>query len=214
MMNGNTNFASAIEALRAERGDSVELGEISEVVDSLLQTLTGDVSADDLKVYRELETLAAYISKAREEIAAIQPREIQAEHIPSATDELDAIVAATEEATGTILDAAEALEGLAEKADEETGREIGEIVTRVYEACNFQDITGQRITKVVKTLQHIEVELDKIVGLFGDGDADEEPKAKKPDDGAKTDKSLLNGPQLSENAATQEEIDALLASFD
>ena len=213
-MNGNASFASAIEALRAERGDSVELGEISEVVDSLLQTLTGDVSADDLKVYRELETLAAYIGRAREEIAAIQPREIQAEHIPSATDELDAIVAATEEATGTILDAAEALEGLAEKADEETGREIGEIVTRVYEACNFQDITGQRITKVVKTLQHIEVELDKIVGLFGDDDGGEKPKAKKPDDGSKTDESLLNGPQLSENAATQEEIDALLASFD
>jgi chemotaxis protein CheZ len=88
-------------------------------------------------------------------------------------------------------------------------------VTRVYEACNFQDITGQRITKIVKTLQHIEVELDKIVGLFGDFDgADTEPREKKTKPEAPSDESLLNGPQLTETAATQEEIDALLASFD
>lgn len=216
MLDGNTGnaFEQAIENLREQRGDSVATSEISEVVESLMRTMEGDFSSLDLQLYNELNGLSRYIQRARAEIAAIQPDEIRDTHIPTATDELDAIVSATEEATGTILDAAETLEGVIGSVDEQTGQKITDVVTSIYEACNFQDITGQRITKVVTTLQHIEAELEKVMNVFGDGIQKNGKNEGSADQAVVTDKDLLNGPQLNEHASSQDEIDALFASMD
>src|SRR6202012_3244408 len=88
--------------------------------------------------------------------------------LPTATDELDAIVGATEEATNGILQAVEVIEGLTAEMDPAVAEKITDAVTQVYESCNFQDITGQRITKVVKALMHIETKVDALVAAFGD----------------------------------------------
>src|SRR5690606_621227 len=101
------------------------------------------------------------------EIAALRPDEIRSRHLPTATDELDAVVGATEQATNSILEAVEVIETLVGEMTPEAGKQITEAVTRVYEACNFQDITGQRITKVVKALQHIEQKVDGLLAVFG-----------------------------------------------
>lgn len=201
------------------RMQTVSRDEIAEVVSSLLATMEGDLSDDNLKLYAELESLAKYITLAKSEIAALRPDEITAQHLPKATDELDAIVGATEEATNSILGAMESLETLAGELEPELGEKVSSAVTQVYEACNFQDITGQRITKVVKTLKHIEEKVEALVAAFGDEIAkykkarpnnDEmQSEEKKPSDA-----ELLNGPQLPDDASKQAEIDALLASFD
>jgi len=130
--------------------------EIEEVVSEMLSTMEGDLSEMNLKLYAEVESLARYIVNAKTEIAALRPDEIMSEHLPSATDELDAITGSTEEATNGILQAMETLEGLVGEMSPELGEKVTEAVTKVYESCNFQDITGQRITKVVKALKHIE----------------------------------------------------------
>jgi chemotaxis protein CheZ len=82
-------------------------------------------------------------------------------------------------------------------------------VTKIYEACSFQDITGQRITKVVTTLKTIEAKIAQIIDRFGvkRAPADAEPAVAAPGTG------LLNGPQLPSNAMDQSDIDKLLASF-
>lgn len=208
-------FQQRLDELRAERGETISVGEVAEVVQSLMATMKGDLSPLDLKLYSELDELARYMQSAKEEIAALQPDQIRDDHIPQATDQLDAIVEATEEATGSILDCAEALEAMAEELGGDHGKKITDIVTRVYEACNFQDITGQRVTKVVSTLKHIETKLDKLIEAFGDeikkGGA---AKPAQPESPKESERDLLNGPQLQGGGATQEEIDALLASFD
>ena len=205
------HFNRRVAELRAERGDKVAIDEIAEVVESLMATLEGDLSAIDLKVQRELAELVDYIQKAKEEIAAIQPAEIREHHIPAATDELDAVVRATEEATQTILDSAETLTGLAESVGGETAEKIMGVVTRIFEASNFQDITGQRITKVVKTLRHIEAKVAALARAFGHDLAD---AVVPSNDQRSGDAALLNGPQLPQKANSQDDIDALLASFD
>lgn len=189
--------------------------DIIEVVDQMMGSLQGDLSEVNLKIYSELEGLAKYILTAKREIAALRPDEITAQHLPTATDELDAIVGATEEATNTILQAMEALGNLTEQMAPEVADQVNETVTQVYEACNFQDVTGQRITKVVKALKHIEDRVDGLVAAFGDEiakyrEAHPTPEAPKE----KSDKDLLNGPQLPAEAGKQDDIDALLASFD
>lgn len=204
------DLALHLDALRKERGDTVKVEDVGEVVRSLLTSLSGDLTAGDLKLYREVEALAQFIHKAKAEIAALRPQDIQSQYIASATDELDAIVGATEVATNDILDAAERLDGLMAELPPEQGQRLTDITIKVYEACNFQDITGQRITKVVKALKHIEERVEALVSAFGPEfkhqlHMDEVVVEEKP----LTDQDLLNGPQLPETAADQAAIDAL-----
>ena len=190
-------------------------GDIVEVVGEMLQSLEGDLSEVNLKLYAELEGLAKYILTAKREIAALRPDDITSEHLPTATDELDAIVGATEVATNGILHAMEMLEGLTDKMAPDVAEQVTNAVTQVYESCNFQDITGQRITKVVKALKHIEDRVDALVAAFGDEIhkyREQQPAKEEPQ--KTSDEKLLNGPQLPDAASKQDDIDALLASFD
>jgi len=205
------DLALRLDAIRREHGETVRIDQIAEVVRCMLDTTSGDINAGDLRLYREIESLADYIHAAKAEIAALRPGEIKNEFIASATDELDAIVGATEAATNEIMDAAEHLESLTPMMDAQVAERLTEITTRIFEACTFQDITGQRITKVVKMLKEIESRVENLVRAFGtEGEA---PPPKK-DPSQMTDEDLLNGPQLPSNAADQAEIDRLLASFD
>ncbi|MBF0327502.1 protein phosphatase CheZ [Magnetospirillum moscoviense] len=207
------DLALRLEAIRQQHGDTVRVEEIGAVVRALLETMTGDIDGKDLKLFQEVESLASYIHAAKAEIAALRPGEIKDEFIASATDELDAIVGATEAATNEIMDAAEQLETLSPMMDEQVAARLTEITTRIFEACTFQDITGQRITKVVRMLKEIEGRVDSLVKAFG-GEVADAPSKKAKDPNVITDEDLLNGPQLPAGAADQAEIDRLLASFD
>lgn len=187
--------------------------EMTQIVRSILASMEGDLAPGNLKVYTELESLSKYISLAKEEIASLRPDEIMAQHLPTATDELDAIVGATEQATNEILEAMESLEHNTGIMPPECAELITSAVTRVYEACNFQDITGQRITKVVKALKHIETKVAALISAFGQEIVAQSQRKEKPD-APQGDAALLNGPQMPENAQEQSEIDALLADFD
>ena len=154
-------------------------------------------------LYKEVSELATFITRAKAEIAGMRPNEA----IGSATDELDAIVQSTEEATNAILDAAERVDakiGASQFAEKDA---VSADVVVIFEACNFQDLTGQRIAKVVKLLKHIEVRIDALVALFGP----EFRAALEAQDGGLRlhADELLNGPQTSDKAVSQNDIDAL-----
>lgn len=201
--------ANAAAVNRADRA------EITEVVESIVSSLSGDLSAGDIKLYAELENLANFIREAKSEVAALRPHEIREKHLPSATDELDAIIGATAEATNTILDAVETVEKVAAGLPPESGQLLSDPVTAIYQACSFQDITGQRINKVVKTLKEIENKVDQLLGAFGDEVARERTRVLAESEAANAKKReersehLLNGPQSPQAAVSQADIDAL-----
>lgn len=185
-----------------------------EVVD-ILQSALASVkrnSAEDTALHDSLASLATYIEGLRSELAQLRSIEISHNHIPTAHDELDAVVAETAKATGTIMDACDKIQAAAAGLPPENEGAIGNAVTEIYEACSFQDITGQRITKVIKALKNIEKKVADILEAFGHAhpasNQTEAPAVKKDDGG------LLNGPQLGGPAVNQDEIDRLLASFD
>ena len=82
-----------LDEIRADHSETVPIGEITAVVESILTSMSGDISSSDFKLYHELEVLALYIDNAKMEIASLRPDEIQHEPIPSATDELDPTLA-------------------------------------------------------------------------------------------------------------------------
>ena len=155
-----------------------------------------------------LEYLSLYIRRTREEVSTLRPEGKGTDFLSSTADELEEILTETANAANEIMAAAEAIEGIGAKADPETASALLGAVTRIYEASAFQDITGQRITKVVRALQHIEGRIGALVQACGDGVASAGPDV-APDEGAGGDADLLNGPQLSKNANTQSDIDRL-----
>jgi chemotaxis protein CheZ len=206
-------FEQRLAFVRSSEPSTVDPALLETMVKSVVSSLSGDISLVDLQLYREVQALADYIQTVRREIAGLRPSEISVQHIPMATDELDAVVTATADATGIILGAMEEVERLIAELPTETTAPLDAIVVKVYEACSFQDITGQRITKVVKALRHIESKIDALLTVFGaDHPSD---TASAPDTAiASAQASLLNGPQLPEAANSQADIDALMASFD
>jgi len=199
----------------------VDPKDILEVVQSVMASIEGDRASLSQRLHADIEALAEYINTAKAEIADIRADKINSEYLPEASDQLSAIVGATEQATNDIFEAVESIEELTSTMTPEQAEQVSGAVTRIYEACSFQDITGQRITKVVAALQVIESRVGALLQVFGEDagaatnsveTAAEEPVAAKP--GARPDEDLMNGPQLPGNANNQDEIDALLASFD
>jgi len=183
---------------------------VAEVVRAVLSTLSGDLSAQETSLLAEVEALGRTIACAKAEIAALRVDDITDNHIPFATDELDAIVEHTATATNAILSSCETLDDVATSLTGEAAMKLQDATTRIYEACSFQDITGQRITKVVTTLKTIEVKVAQIVATFGAS----EHEGPIPGTVEPAESALLNGPQHPTVAMDQSDIDKLLASFE
>ena len=90
------------------------------------------------------------------------------------------------------------------------GEEIQERVISIFEACNFQDLTGQRITKVMATMRFIEQHINAMMEIWGGVDAIRS-HAPQIVDTREGDARLLNGPKLDGDVghASQDDIDAL-----
>ncbi|HSZ90592.1 MAG TPA: protein phosphatase CheZ [Acetobacteraceae bacterium] len=202
-------LAQRLAEIRARHpGSEPEM--VAEVVRVVLSTLSGDLSAQETSLLAEVEALGHTIARAKTEIAALRVDDITDNHIPFATDELDAIVDHTATATNAILSSCETLDEVARSLTGEPATRLQDATTRIYEACSFQDITGQRINKVVGTLKTIEAKVVQIVATFGKGDRETLDEFA----GAAADAALLNGPQHPAVAMDQSDIDKLLASFE
>ena len=204
-------------------GNMVEDGpgpdRIEAAVRAVLGTLSGAMTVTEVALLSELEALGREVKRAKSEIAALRVDDINHSHIPTATDELDAVVEHTAEATNKILDSCEKLEVLQATLSGEAAETVAAAVTCIYEACSFQDITGQRIGKVVSALKAIETRVAAVTASFvrpaEAGDAPgATPWARPAADGRTEGERLANGPQLPAAASSQAEVDRLLASFD
>jgi chemotaxis protein CheZ len=170
------------------------------------ETMGCRLSAIEAALLAELEGLGRTVARAKQEIALLKVEDITDSHIPSATDELDAIVEHTAGATNEILDCCEVLEAVTTSVGPAEAEKLQAAITRIYEACSFQDITGQRIAKVVTALKAIEGRIADVTGRFVQEQA---PEPVQETEGQR----LANGPQLPAAAVSQAEIDRMLADF-
>lgn len=205
-----------LNSLRQDRGDAINLDEIGSVVGSLVEGTTQD---DEIgSIAAELKELLQFVQSAKGELVSMQPKSLSNRDIPDAAVQLDAVVEATETAADQIMSAADTVSELAFSAAGEEAETLMNVSTQLYEASSFQDLTGQRITKVAKTLTHLEERLNALADAIGDDfirEPEEEDRIEKDDEGvAVNDDDLLNGPQLEGEGNSQDEIDAILAAFD
>ena len=184
---------------------------------ALLATYRAQIEqCEKLKI--ELDLIHDAITRTKQEIAVLHGKSFEGDEMAKVNGELGAVVGGTEEATQQILAAAEAIDNAATAAgkvdspdqQKQLLEEIGDNVVSIFEACNFQDLTGQRISKVMNTMRFIENRITAMMDIWGGVD---EIKAHAPAkvDGRSDDEKLLNGPKLDgdEGHASQDDIDAL-----
>ncbi len=138
------------------RYPEVEPEMVAEVLRAVLDTLSGQLSEQETSLLREVELLGRTITAARADLSALHTDEISIENIGAAGSELAAVVSHTAAATDAIIDACEVLDQEAGRWPGETAVALQAATTQIYEACSFQDITGQRLAKVVGTLRAVE----------------------------------------------------------
>jgi chemotaxis protein CheZ len=184
---------------------------------ALLETYRAQIEqCEKLKV--ELDLIYDAITRTKREIAVLHGKSFNGEEMAKVNGELGAVVGGTEEATQQILEATEAIDNAATALSRVTSpdqqkllsEEIQERVVSIFEACNFQDLTGQRIKKVMDTMKFIEHHITVMMDIWGGVDA---IKAHAPPivDTREGDAKLLNGPKLDGDVghASQDDIDAL-----
>lgn len=197
-----------VEFLKQKR-ENVTFNDIISLAEVSAQSLQDFFQAMDVKVYRELREIAGYIESMRHEIGALQVNDLKNIRIPAAGYELGAIVQATEQATNTIMECAEALMG-ADASDAATYKAlVDEKMTVIFETCSFQDITGQRIAKVVETLQHIEDRVSRFADVMRAKDIDGFLSESERVRAERKEKLLLHGPQLTGQGVDQAKVDEM-----
>jgi chemotaxis protein CheZ len=161
----------------------------------------------------QLKVLGNHIEETKKEIAAVSHPGGGDDKLTSAAQELGAIVDSTEKATHKILNATEEIEEHIQHIKERVSdvksidmlNEITNLGTSIFEACNFQDINGQRTSKVVKIINFMEEKINRMIEIWG---ADQFEGIDVADD-KDEDTRLLEGPQMQGQGISQSEIDSL-----
>ncbi|WP_205630944.1 protein phosphatase CheZ [Pannonibacter phragmitetus] len=206
------NVVRVIEFLEKNKSRDGEVGlnDVMQLAEVMSGSMHDFLLAVQPAVTGELKAIAGEITRMKEEITALRANDMKQQKIPDAGRELDAIVEATESATHTIMTAAEEIMG----ADTSDGLAYQELVNNkmieIFEACAFQDITGQRISKVVSTLNYIDqrvsafVEKLRIVETM-------EPAAEETEADRRKRELILHGPQMAGEGVSQDDIDAMMS---
>jgi len=165
--NRTTRLKKKLAEIQKRDGGTIKIDSIAEIVEQTVGAALKRPSAGESGIITELQILSEYIEGARRDITALKPVDVKNELLPSASDELDAIVTATEMATHEIMAATEAIDEICAHLDPEVGRQVMDATIRIYTACGFQDITGQRVGKIVTALNDIEERVDALIDALG-----------------------------------------------
>lgn len=217
----NSELLTAIKAVQSE----LMLFRASQSAENLQRSdkpvaeKTEDEGLDEVNMLRtEVRALARSIHDTKREIKALSDND--EDRFSVVTSELDEIVGATERATETILSSAEKVDDLAQQLRQHSPDgfvsqltdEILEQTIKMFEACNFQDLCGQRTTKVVNTLKFIEERVEKMMEIWGEENFD---TVEHPDDVQAMEANRapvgeeLHGPAEHGGGISQADIDAL-----
>ena len=203
-----TKVRDAIMALKGADLKDPRLGEVLSLASQLSEAMQMFFSSIDRTLYDEMRYISSYIQRTRVEISNLRPNDLSEDRIPRAGAELHAVVQHTAEATNLIMAVAEDVMA-ADTSDPAAYQAfVSDKMMEIFEACTFQDITGQRIQKVVDTLTHIEQRLERFASVMGVEDAELEETL---EDKRKRE-NLLNGPALNGPEVAQDDIDALFGT--
>ncbi len=201
-----TKVKEAITNLKSRNVKERQLVDVLELSHTLTDAMEHFFTALDTSIKDEFRDIAGYIQRARDEIGGLRPHDIQNNRLPRAGEELEAIVHDTEVATEKIMSTAEDVLALDPDTTDDFAMQVQDRMLVIIEACSFQDLTGQRVSKVVSTLKQIEDRITRFaeaMGLEEEGIADLTPEE------IRRRELLLNGPAIGGPETAQADIDKM-----
>lgn len=168
------------------------------------------------KLKIELDVIGDAIKQTRSEIVSLQDQGFDSSRVTRVIKEMDAVFDDTSSATNRILKATEEIDDgvnallalLKSDHEQNLAQDIQDRATAIFEACNFHDVTGQRIAKVGSTLKMVEEHLARMMEIWSVIERFNVDIAQSTATGLD---KLLNGPKLAgdNGHSTQDDIDKM-----
>lgn len=191
----------------------LQLIDVLGVTEVMALCLRDMFSTENTPIFSSAVMMAAYVRDARERLKNVRPGALKDEHLPLAKEELEAIVEHTEEATNTIMELAENMMAL--DPEEKTYSEsINDSLMQIFEACAFQDITGQRASRVSDTIQTTAEQIDEVSIILGSKHDETVGAAEETEKEKHRRENLLHGPQGEAEAISQDDVDEVIDQDD
>lgn len=176
------------------------LADLRGFVDRRIAELSAELHASVQMADMTEEKLSRELALVHERIAGLVAMPTASTR--SSGVELEAVVMATEAAANTIMEAAEAIQDWISTGARDPAAidALAEKVNSIFEACSFQDVTGQRIRRAIQHLQQVETMLERIAPMPSAGPAVQ----------VRTAASTVSASAITQVDMAQAEIDALL----
>jgi chemotaxis protein CheZ len=204
------DVAGLIQFLEENRDRDVTLNDVIHLADMMTGSMREFLAGVQPTITAELTAIAGEIGRLKDEIVKLRPHDMKANQIPDAGRELDAIVESTEQATHTIMGAAETIMSADALSEQDYRDLVNDKMIAIFEACAFQDITGQRISKVVSTLNSIDRRVSAFVERLRIAENDDAPSEETAEERRKRD-LILHGPQHDGEGVSQDDIDSMMS---
>lgn len=151
--------------------------ELRRFVDRRIAELSAEVHGTTQLLDFSESNLSGQLTRIHEQISRVVAHPIQASR--NSGLELEAVVQATETAANQIMEAAEVIGELIQsgRRDAESFEVVAEKLNAIFEACTFQDVTGQRIRRAIEHLQRVETMLSDIMPATPDSETAPAPAA-------------------------------------
>ncbi len=210
-LSAETTLDEVTQHIRDMNTTTLALPDVLKLAEIMVGSMQGFFGQLDTSIYRELTQISHFINNTRAEIGRLQPNNLKQKHFPEAGKELEAIVRSTEDATNTIMEQAELIMS-ADPSDADAYHEtVQAAVMEIFEACSFQDITGQRISKVVGTLVHIETKIGALADALGSSILEQAGDEAETAEEKRRRELILNGPALDGEGIDQSKVDDLMS---
>lgn len=179
--------------------------ELNALEDEFAEAVSDYLQQKNSEIFREVRRIASHLEEVNAALRAQGGAEsVDANPLGSLRGELGAVLENNEEAADSILSSCEDIRKELNSAfpeDRAAADRIDEGVNRIFEACHFQDLNGQRIRKAMAALSFVEEATGDLIAVLARQLSREPTEAER----------LLGGPAL--RAVSQEEINRLFDSF-
>ena len=197
-----------LKHLQGENAGTIDINNIDNIIKQFLEVLNSHLtSSQERDIYHQIEMILAQFTALKRDISNMSREILDDSFIPDITMDLRSVILQTEKSVTGILDVSDEISNMSQKITDPALREELMIKsTRILELCNFQDLTGQRIQKIVHHLTEIESVIYKMLHAL-------RPDLKLRDKHASEEHALLNGPQKEHETPSQNDIDDLFDSL-
>ena len=154
--------------------------ELRRFTDRRIAELSTEIHATVQMVDYSESNLSGQLAKIQDQVTALVSVPVAATR--NSGQELEAVVQATEAAANQIMEAAEAIgDWLREgRGDPSSLEAVAGKLNTIFEACTFQDVTGQRVRRAIQHLRQVETMLGELMPPTTKGPSPDDPAA-EPD---------------------------------